>query len=153
MQDDNLLNVFGKNSFKTELLLLITLDTFFLNKCRTKLYSRFEPKKLLKKLSGFTINGGYKNFLNKCRTIFYSRRAPKNFYYLSRFFYSRWIQKLSKQWQDETFLTMCTKKLLKTELFILLTLGFFSKQMQDNTLLTVCSERLLVKLSFFQYSR
>ena len=61
-------------------------------------------------------------FLNKSRTRRFSFCVPKKFYRkLSCFYYSPWIQLSSKQMQDNTLLTVCTKKLLLTQSFLLLT--------------------------------
>ena len=111
--------VYQKASIKTELFILLTMDTTFFTEMQDNTLLTVCSERLLLKPSFFDTQCGYNFVLKKSRTKRFSRCVQKNVYKkLSCLFYSHWIQ-------------------------------FFSNQMQQNTLLKVCSGELLLKLICF----
>ena len=103
------------------MVLLLTVNTKILyTKARQYFTYGVFRKTSIKTKFFFTTHGGYNFFLNKSRTRRFSPCVPKNFFRkLSCFYYSPWIQFFSKQMQDNTLLTVWTKKLLLTQSFLL----------------------------------
>ena len=108
-----------KTSIKTQLFILLTLDTILSTQIQEITLLTVCSERLLLKLSFFSLLMMDTNFSEKKQEeTFLTMCTKKLLQKLCCLFYSPWIQ-------------------------------FLSKQMQDNTLLTVCSEELLLKLICF----